>query len=88
MDAYRKISIDNLQLKIQNAPIGERIQLRIYPDIKTGLAEIRCWYHEKLIDTINLKLSDLKLVHFSSLNDISKISLTISFIFYNICKDV
>jgi hypothetical protein len=64
VDAYRKISIDNLQLKIQNAPIGDKIQLRIYPDIKTGLAEIRCWYNEKLIDTINLKLSDLKLVHF------------------------
>lgn len=64
VDAYRKISIDNLQLRIKNAPIGEKIQLRIYPDIKTGLAEIRCWHNGKLIDTINVKLSDLKSVHF------------------------
>lgn len=64
VDAYRKISIDNLQLRIQNAPIGERIQLRIYPDIKTGVAEIRCWYNKKLIDVVNIKLSDLNSVHF------------------------
>lgn len=64
VDAYRKISIDNLQLKIQNAPIGEKLQLRIYPDIAKGIAEIRCWQGGKLIDTINVKLSDLKSVHF------------------------
>ena len=64
VDAYRKISIDNLQLKIHNAPIGEKLQLRIYPNISKGLAEIRCWYDGKLLDTINAKLSDLKSVHF------------------------
>ena len=64
VDAYRKISIDNLQFKVQNAPIGERLQLRIYPDIIKGIAEIRCWYNGKLLDTINAKLSDLKSVHF------------------------
>ncbi len=64
VDAYRKISIDSLQLRIQNAPIGEKIQLRIYPDTKTRLAEIRCWHNGKLIDAINVKLSDLKSVHF------------------------
>lgn len=64
VDAYRKISINNLQLKIQNAPIGEKIQLHIYPDIQTGLAEIRFWYNGKLLDVVNIKLSDLKSVHF------------------------
>ncbi|MGC8756116.1 MAG: hypothetical protein ACP5QW_06315, partial [bacterium] len=64
VDAYRKISIDNLQLRINNVPIGEKIQLRIYPDIKTGIAEIRCWHKDKLLDIKNIKLSDLTGVHF------------------------
>lgn len=64
VDAYRKISINNLQLKIQNAPIGEKIQLHIYPDIKTGLAEIRFWYRDKFLGAQNVKIQDLKIVHF------------------------
>ncbi|MEK7846078.1 MAG: hypothetical protein AAB257_03850 [Nitrospinota bacterium] len=64
VDAYRKISINNLQLKVQDAPIREKIQLRIYPDIKTGVAEVRFWYEGKLLDVQKVKNSDLKLVHF------------------------
>lgn len=64
VDAYRKISINNLQLKVQDAPIREKIQLRIYPDIKTGVAEVRFWYEGKLLDVQMIKNSDLKLVHF------------------------
>jgi hypothetical protein len=64
VDAYRKISINNLQLKVQDAPIREKIQLRIYPDIKTGAAEVRFWYEGKLLDVQKVKNSDLKLVHF------------------------
>lgn len=60
VDAYRKISINNLQLKVQDAPIREKIQLRIYPDIKTGVAEVRFWYEGKLLDVQRVKTSDLK----------------------------
>jgi hypothetical protein len=48
----------------QNAPIREKIQFRIYPDIKTGVAEVRFWYEGKLLDVQRIKNSDLKLVHF------------------------
>lgn len=64
VDAYRKISINNLSLKIQGAPIGERINLRIYPDITTGLSDIRFWYKDKFIGMQKVKNSDLDLVHF------------------------
>lgn len=64
VDGYGKISINNLQLKIQDAPIREKIQLRIYSDMKTGIAEIRFWYKDKLINIQNVKNADLNLVHF------------------------
>lgn len=64
VDGYGKISINNLTLKVQNAPIREKIQLRIYPDIETGVAEVRFWYKDKLIDVQKVKNEDLNLVHF------------------------
>jgi len=64
VNAYRKISINNLALKVNGAIPFERIQLRIVPDKKTGLAEIRFWCRNKLIDVQIVKNDALKLVHF------------------------
>jgi len=64
VDAYHKISINNLQLKVQGAPIREKIQLRMYPNMETGLVEVRFWYKNKLIEVYNVKNSDINLVHF------------------------
>ena len=41
VDAYHKIIINNLKLKVHKAPLREEIGLRIAPDEKTGLAEVR-----------------------------------------------
>lgn len=64
VNPYRKISFNNLELKISAAPIRERVQLRIVPDKESGLAEIRFWYKDKLIDVQKVKNSDLNLVQF------------------------
>jgi hypothetical protein len=41
VDSYRKVSINNLELKVPGAPLHERIQLRIVPDKESGLSEVR-----------------------------------------------
>jgi len=41
VDSYRKVSINNLELKVPSAPLHERIQLRINPDKESGLSEVR-----------------------------------------------
>ena len=64
VDGYHKISINNFQLKVQNSPTREKIQLRIYPDINTGIVEIRFWFKGKFIDVQKVKKSDLYGVHF------------------------
>jgi len=63
IDPYRKISISNLQLKLNNATPRDTVDLRISP-IDNRLAEIRCWSKNKLIDIHKVKISDLKGVHF------------------------
>lgn len=64
INSYRKISLNNLELKVSGAPLGARVQMRIVPDKETGIAEIRFWYNDKLVDAQKVKNEDLNLVHF------------------------
>jgi hypothetical protein len=42
----------------------EKIELRIVPDEKTGIADIRFWYKGKLVSIQKIKNTDLKKVCF------------------------
>jgi len=64
VNQYRKISFNSLELSISGVPIRELVQLRIVPDKKSGLAEVRLWYKEKLVGMQKVKNEDLNLVHF------------------------
>jgi len=64
VDAYHKISIHNLKLKVHKAPLRKEVELHIAPDEETGIAEVRIWYKDILCDVYYVKNSDLNLVHF------------------------
>jgi hypothetical protein len=64
VNSYRKISINNLELKVPQAPLHERIQLRIVPDQETGISEVRFWHEGKLLGIQRIKNTDLNLVQF------------------------
>jgi len=61
---YRKISINNLELKVSGAPLHERIQLRISPDKKSGISEVRFWHEDNFLGMQKVKNSELNLVYF------------------------
>jgi len=61
IDAYRKISISNLQLKIKGNP-RDMVNLRIY-HMDNGISELRFWCNDKLIDVRRVKSSNLNLAH-------------------------
>jgi len=63
IDPYRRISINNLQLKLNHATPGKSVNLRIYPSTNE-FCEIRFWCEDKLIDVQRIKYTDLKGVHF------------------------
>ena len=63
IDSYRKISLNNLQLKVNNAVTRKRVTLRIYP-LNKDISEVRFWCENNLIDVQRVKNSDLKGVHF------------------------
>jgi len=64
VNSYRKVSINNLELKVASAPLHERIQLRIVPDKESGLSEVRFWHEDELLGSQKVKKSDLNLVQF------------------------
>jgi len=47
----------------QKHPVSE-VELRIHPDKKEGVVEIRIWYKDILTGVYHVKNPDLKLVHF------------------------
>ncbi len=63
IDAYRKISVNGLQIKIDGAVPLEKVTLRIYP-LNRILSEVRFWSKTKLIDVQKLKNIDLFPMHF------------------------
>ena len=64
VDSYRTVSINNLKLKFNNAPIHETVNLRIYPYTTGGLSEIRFWHKGQLLDIQKVKTDLLPIVHF------------------------
>lgn len=63
IDAYRKISINNLQLKVNDGIPRDTVNLRIYP-LNNSISEVRFWCNNKLLDVKLIKNSDLKGVYF------------------------
>ena len=63
IDSYRRISLNNLQLKVNHATPGKTVNLRIYP-LSPTLSEIRFWCEQTLLDIQKVKNSDLKGVQF------------------------
>lgn len=66
VDAYRSVHVNNIQIKFNNAPIRESVNMRIYPDLKTGLSEVRFWFNGKLLDTQSIKTELLDLSTFKT----------------------
>jgi len=63
INAYRKISLDNIKFQPRNAVPHENVTLRISP-ISNAAAEVRFWCNNKLIDVQRAKIKDFKSVHF------------------------
>lgn len=64
VNAYRKISINKLELSVSGVPLREKVALRIVPDKKSGLAEIRFWYDKKLVGIQKVRNEDLNIPNF------------------------
>lgn len=61
VNGYRKVSLNTVEFKVPNAPLYEKIELRIYPYIKEEFAEVRFWYKDKFLGAQKAKIAELNL---------------------------
>jgi len=64
VNAYRKISFNKLIINITGVPIRDKVSLRIVPDFRSGMAEIRFWFKDELVSTYQVKNEDLNIPNF------------------------
>ena len=62
IDPYRKISINNLEIKLNGKP-RDYVNMRIYP-LNAEFSEVRFWCNDNLIEVKEMRNSDLRIVHF------------------------
>lgn len=63
VDPYRRISLNNLLLKVNDVTPGDMVNLRIYP-LNGRLSEVRFWCDGRLVDVQRIKNSDLNIAVF------------------------
>lgn len=59
-DAYRKISINKMELRVNGASPADIINVRVYP-LNAQLSELRFWRGDLFLDTQTIKNSDLNM---------------------------
>lgn len=61
VNSYRKISFQRLELTVPKAPPRHSVELRIVPNVKKDLAEVRIWHQDELVSVQLVKQADLNL---------------------------
>ena len=46
----RNYDLNNIKFKVKGVPLREKVEIRLVPDRKGGIAELRFWYIGKLVD--------------------------------------
>lgn len=60
VDSYRRVSFNALRFSIHDVSPHEEVELRISFNLKTGMAKIRFWFQNRLVDQKEVKGDDLK----------------------------
>jgi len=64
INQHRRISFNKLVINIAGVPISDKVGLRIVPYLSSGVAEIRLWFKDKLVDIYQVRNEDLHIVNF------------------------
>lgn len=64
VDSYRKISFDNLDLRVPNGIPRQTVNLHIVPDAEKQVAKIRFWQNDNYLGEVLEKLENLPRVRF------------------------
>jgi hypothetical protein len=61
LDGYRRISIDQRVIEVPKVEAREEVDLRLVPDLAKHVLEIRIWFQDKMVHSVNLPLHEFQL---------------------------
>ena len=64
VDSYRRISLKGITLQVPRVMPRQKVEIRLYPDVMTGVAEARFWHKGQFVGSQKIKNDQLPIVHF------------------------
>jgi len=58
LDGYRRISLDRHVIQVPQVDIREDVDLHLIPDLARNILEVRIWFQDKMVYSVNLPLNE------------------------------
>jgi hypothetical protein len=63
VNGYRRIALFNHEIEVPHVPLREEVEIHLIPNTAKQVMEVRIWWNQKMVHSINLPLAGLR-VHF------------------------
>ena len=60
LDGYRRISLDRHSIEVPKVDVREEVDLHLVPDFARNNLEIRIWFNNKLVHSVNFPLKEFR----------------------------
>ena len=60
LDGYRRISLDRHSIEVPKVDVREDVELHLVPDFSRNILEVRIWFNDKLVHSVNLPLKEFR----------------------------
>lgn len=62
VDSYRRVSLKGFELTVPGVPPRQTVEMRLYPDLKTNMTEVRFWWQGRFMGFQRIKSDSLPIV--------------------------
>jgi transposase len=60
LDGYRRISLDRHTIEVPKVDVREDVDLHLVPDFDKNLLEVRIWFKDRMVHSVNLPLDEFR----------------------------
>ena len=64
VNGYRRISLFKHEIVVPHVPLGEEVEVHLFPDMERGALEVRIWWENQMVQSVAYPLKDFHGVHF------------------------
>ena len=60
LDGYRRISLDRHVIEVPKVDVREDVELHLVPDFPRYILEVRIWFNDRMVHSVNLPLKEFR----------------------------